>query len=316
MLRDVGIRVMTELQLSTHFLVGTNIEFGDLYVLHDSRIFGDRSINIFHARAVYVVMSLHADTIDRNAGILHLLHHIIYTVALGWVGSIIVVIDKESLWVCFTSILEGLGDELVAAELEGTALAIRTRFGLLPWHTTTVAIGNGLVDNIPSIYHIFITIYNRMDVFAQTSIENLLAHFLAFLVDKHPVAELVMPAKTMATQFDAIRTTEVGYLVCIFPVPLPFFRLQRNRFHIIFCRDTIKVFLDESNLCRISDVSHVHSYTDREIALIGVFVACWVDFLRATQRLSRSRSRAHEHRHGDNRDSDKFNLHSLFWVDK
>ena len=30
----------------------------------------------------------------------------------------VVVIDKESLWVCFTSILEGLGDELVAADIQ------------------------------------------------------------------------------------------------------------------------------------------------------------------------------------------------------
>ena len=55
---------------------------------------------------------------DRNACILHLLDHVVDTVTLCWICSIVVVVEKEGVWICLMSELESLCDELVAAELE------------------------------------------------------------------------------------------------------------------------------------------------------------------------------------------------------
>ena len=78
--------------MTSHLFVGANIELGDVNVLDKCGIFLDGSRDIVHRRSVDVVVTLHSDTVDRYAGVLHFLHHIIDALALSLVGCIVVII--------------------------------------------------------------------------------------------------------------------------------------------------------------------------------------------------------------------------------
>ena len=137
-------------------------------------------------------MSLHTNTMDGHTSVLHLLYHIINTVALARIALIIVVVEQQSIGISLVGKFESFGNKLVATEFIMTALAVG--IGSLSWTspstTKTTTVRDGLVHYIPCIDDIFITIYNRMDVFTQTLIEHLLLDVTTFLVSKHPIGEL------------------------------------------------------------------------------------------------------------------------------
>ena len=135
-------------------------------------------------------MTLHTDTVDGYTSVLHLLHHIINTLTLAFVYATVVVVEQQRIGIGLTGKLECLCNELVAAELEMTALTIRTRLLTRTSEAETTIVGHSLIHHIPSIDHILITVYHRMDVLAQTLIEHLFLDGLAFLVGKHPVGKL------------------------------------------------------------------------------------------------------------------------------
>ena len=284
-----------ELQLTTHFLVQTDVKLSDLNVLHQLRILLD---GLFHLRlvwAVRVVVALHADTSDWHTSCLHLLHHVVDTVALSRLESVIVVIDKNCIGVCLMCILKSLSDELVTTKSVSTALTIRVR---LLTETSGTSIRHGLVHNVPCIHHILIAVHHCVDVFAQTLIEHFLSHFLTILVSKHPVTELRVPAKAVSTHLDAVLATEVCNGISILPSPLTFSWVNRDRLHVVLSRNAVVVFLDDFHRLRVVDVAHVHCHTHGEVTLVSVLVTLVRVGVWIAPELSRSRQsqRCQKHR--------------------
>ena len=77
-----------EVEMSSHFLVGANVQLGDMDVLHYCRVFRQGGIYIFHTWAVDVVMPLHTDTVDGYTFFFHGLHHVVDAVALLGIGAL------------------------------------------------------------------------------------------------------------------------------------------------------------------------------------------------------------------------------------
>ena len=143
-------------------------------------------------REIDVIVSLHTDTVDGHTCILHLLHHIIDTLALTLIYTAVIVVDKNTCRISLTRKLECLCDKLITAELEMTALAIgagRNHLAINKFERTTI-ICHCLVYHIPSINHILIAVYYRVDMLTQTLVEHFLLYWLAFLIGKHPVSKL------------------------------------------------------------------------------------------------------------------------------
>ena len=88
-----GSTFAAELQATTHLFVNTDIELGDMDMFHDGLEQRDSRVKASLRRIIDIVVSLHTDTIDGHALILHLLYHIIYTVALVRINSAVVVIE-------------------------------------------------------------------------------------------------------------------------------------------------------------------------------------------------------------------------------
>ena len=107
-----------ELESATHFLIDTDVELSEMDMINEFGVLYDSCLDVLVARSVYVIVALHAYTVDRNTCILHLLHHVVDTVALCRICRIVVVVEKESVWVSLMCELKCLCDELVAAELE------------------------------------------------------------------------------------------------------------------------------------------------------------------------------------------------------
>ena len=137
-------------------------------------------------------MALHTDTVDGYTCILHFLHHIVDAFTLALVYTTIVVVEQQRIGIGLTGKLESLGNEFIATELEVTTLTIRTRCLTRTSETEagTTVVGHSLIHHIPSIDHILITVYHRMDVLAQTLIEHLFLDGFTILVSKHPVGKL------------------------------------------------------------------------------------------------------------------------------
>ena len=173
-----------EAQLTTTLCVCTQVELCDVYVLHYLLEAHDGLLQLSLVGEVDVVMPLHADTVDGHARILHLLHHIIDTLALTLVYTAVVVVDKDTCGISLTGKLEGLCDELITTELEVLALAIWVS------ESCKTVIGHCLVHYVPGIDYILIAVDDSVDMLAQTLVEHLLLHRLALLVGKHPVGKL------------------------------------------------------------------------------------------------------------------------------
>ena len=147
-------------------------------MLHYLFVEFDGSIHSFLSRTIYIIMSLHADTMDRHTGIFHLLHHGSNTFALHRVALVIVVIEQQSVGVCLMGIFESLGDELVTTELIHRTLTV----GIL----CLGVVSHRLVHHVPAVDKVLITADHCIDVLLHAGIEYLLvSHTLI-----HPFANL------------------------------------------------------------------------------------------------------------------------------
>ena len=261
-----------EAQLSAHLGVGANIQFRHVDVLHQLRILRDGSVDILLRGTVDVIMSLHTDAVDGYTLLLHLLHHIIYTVALARVTLVVVVIEQQRIGVGLMGKLEGLGDELVAAELPVAALAIGiTGNELAVDKAWTRIVFYRLVDDIPAVDDVLIAVHHRMDMLAQPLVEHLLLDGASLLVGEHPVAELRVPTQAVASQLDAVLAAIVSYTVGSTPVPHTLCRMHRYGLHIVLSRHTVEFTLDKRHLTVCRDVTLVYGYSDAEVVLVGIF---------------------------------------------
>ena len=188
--------VSAEPQLSTHLLIYADVQFRYVNVVHNLSIFANGSLHFFFRRAIDVVVSLHTYTVDGYTGSLHVLDHLVDAVALHGVTFVIVVIEQQRLGVSFACKLKSLANKLVVAAnlVEGT-LAQR----LVLCIRSSAAISNTLVEDIPAVHHILITVHHCMDMFAHTLVKNLFCYQIVFLVIEHPVAHLVMPHQGVST---------------------------------------------------------------------------------------------------------------------
>ena len=258
-----------ELQLSAHLLADTHIQFRDMNVIHQFRIFGDGSLQIFFRRTVNVIVPLHADTIDRHTCLLHLLHHIVDAVALARIGSIIIVVEELDSRIRLPGKLERFGNKLIAAQLIQLGFAIRIR---LLSATSKPAVRYGLIHHIPAIHHIRIALHHRMDIFLKTLVENFLAYRLAFLIGKHPVGKLRMPNQAVPAHLQPIGTAEVGNAVCSTPMPHILSRMDGRRLHLVFASHAVKLAEHHQLLFR-RQIPHIQGNTHLEIIPVCILQA-------------------------------------------
>ena len=260
-----------EHQLAAALVVHAQVELGDVDVLHQLLEADDGLLQLLLVGEVDVVVALHADAVDGHAGVLHLLHHIIYTLTLAVVHAAVVVVEQQGVGVGLTGKLESLGNELIAAELEVAALAVGAR--LLTATTApagTTIVGHGLVDHVPGIDHVLVAVHHGVDMVAQTLVEHLLLDGLALLVGEHPVGKLRVPAQAVAAHLDAVLAAEVGYLVGLLEVPHALLRVDLSRLPVVFSCDAVEILLDECNLSLIADIALVDCYADGEVVLVGI----------------------------------------------
>ena len=231
-----GSTVAAKGQLTTHLLVSADVELSDVDVVDHLLIKFQRLVDILLIGAVDVVMALHADAVDGHAGILHLLHHIIYTQALHRVALVVVVVEEQRIGGGGVGILEGLGNELIAAEFVHHRLAI----GILG----VGIVSHRLIHHIPGIDHVLIARDDGLDVVLHALVEYL---FRGVVVG-HPAAYLRVPHQTVATQFDAVLTGKVGNAVSPLPVELSLPGLCRLGLHVVLGSHAAELFLDQSLL--------------------------------------------------------------------
>ena len=204
-------------------------------------------------------MSLHTDTVDGHALVLHLLHHIIDTVALVGVYRAVVVIEQQGIGVGLAGKLESFLNELVAAELIHSTLAIRVG--------SVGIVLDSLVHHVPTVDDVLIAGNDGLDVLLHTLVE----HLLRGVVAKHPAAYLRMPHQAVATQFDTILAGEVGNAVSILPVKLSFPWFGRFWFHVVLSRDRVELLSDEILLLCVRHITLVDGDANHEVVLVGVF---------------------------------------------
>ena len=163
-LTDVAA-VTTEIELSSHLLIGTNIQLSNMDMFHYRRIFRQGSIYIFHARTIDIVMSLHANAINGHTFFLHGFHHIIDAIAFFRISSIIVIVEKEYIRVGLTGINKGFLNKLVTGNLIKRGIAIRTWvFSHASSATLPATIGDCFIHNVPRIYHVFVAFHDSCNV--------------------------------------------------------------------------------------------------------------------------------------------------------
>ena len=104
----------TESELSTHFLIHTDIELCYMDMLYDGLVKSNGIVHLFLCRTIYIIVSLHSDTVDRNTSIFHLLYHIEDAFALHGVAFVVIVVEEQCLRIGLTCKLESLCDKLIA----------------------------------------------------------------------------------------------------------------------------------------------------------------------------------------------------------
>ena len=122
--------------------------------------------------------------------VLHLLHHIVYTVALGRVCSVIVVVEQLCVRVSLMRPFEDFGYKLLSTEVHMFCLAVWAWLLFHPGHAPSVPVGDGLIQHIPRIHDILISAYDCQYMLAQAFVEDLFLDRLPLLVGEHPVGEL------------------------------------------------------------------------------------------------------------------------------
>ena len=217
-------------------------------------------------------MALHADAMDGHTLVQHLLHHVIDAIALSRVTLVIVIIEQQCVGVGLMGIFESLGDKLVATQLVVARLTIRiARLPLAVHHTSAGIVADGFVHHVPAVYHVLIAVHHRMDMFAQTLVENLLLDGTSFLVLKHPVGKLRVPAQAVSAQLDAVLTAEIGNLVCLLKIPDALLGMEHTGFHVVLSSDAVKLTQCQRLLVLIGHITLVQGDAYHKIVLIGIF---------------------------------------------
>ena len=273
-----GLSLATrEHQLTAALVVHTEVEFGNVDMLYQLLEADDGLLQLILIGEVDVVVALHADTVDGYASVLHLLHHIIDTLALAVVNAAVVVVEQQGVGVGLTCKLESLGNELIATELEVTALTIWAWLLTRASETEAAAtvVGHCLVHHVPGIDHVLVAVYHGEDVLTKTLVEHFLLHGLSLLVGK-----LRVPAQAMAAHLDTVLTAEVGNLVGTLEVPDTLLRMNLTGLPVVLSRYAVELLLHESFLSLVADVALVKCNTNGEILFVGIFqtyVSPWVD---------------------------------------
>ena len=181
-----------EHQLTTALGIGTQIQLCNMDSVYNLAETVDSLLQLLLIREVDVIVTLHADTIDGHTSLLHLLHHIIYTLTFALVNTAVVVVHQHTCWVGLACKLKSLSNKLIATKLKMTALTIRAgrnhlTINKLEW---TTVVGHSLVYYVPGINHILIAVNHGVDMLAQTLVEYFFLYGLTLLVGKHPVGKL------------------------------------------------------------------------------------------------------------------------------
>ena len=261
--RNLHFGLFLEIEVTAHVRVGSHVQFGDVYHVHQFGVLSDGLVHLLQIVPMYVIVPLHADSVDGNASFLHLLYHIIYIVALVGDDGVVVVVEKQGFGVGLAGKLEGLGNELVTAEFVQSRITIGVG----------TAVGNGLVHHIPAIDHVLVAVHHGVYVFPHALIENLLTNGVALVVGEHPVAELVMPYQAVAAHLYLVLTAEVGNAVCPFPCIDTLARMCAGGFHGILCRHAVELLADQCALHFVCHVAQVYCHAYVEILPIGFFQA-------------------------------------------
>ena len=263
---DLG-SALTEAEAAAHVLVDPDVQLGEVDVLDDGGIELDGVVHLFHGRAIDIVVGLHADAVDGNAGVLHALDEVVDALALGGLGVIVVVVEQEGVRVRLVGILEGLVDELLTGDLVHRGVAELGPAGI------DRAVGHGLIDHVPAVHDILVAVHDGLDVVLHVGIELLLGKEVAFLVLVHPGADLAVPHEGVAAHLDAVLAAEVRDLVGVLPVELALAGLGGLGFHRVLGGDAVEFAEDDLHLVGFRDVAVVHGDTDLEVVLVGVLQA-------------------------------------------
>ncbi len=219
-------------------------------------------------------MSLHANTMNRNTLFLQVLHHVVDAFTLARVALIIIVVEEQSLRISLMCKLKSIADESIfSAKFLNTVLIVNRlterRLSRTTTESRTLLIGHSLIDDIPAVNDVLISIYNGSNMILETSEEDLFLNKVTLLVIEHPVSTLAMPQEVVTTHLDAILTAEIGDRVSPTPSPLTFCRVSFDWFHSIFASYTVVLF--EYELLLIwSQVTDIERYTYLEVVLVCV----------------------------------------------
>ena len=162
------------------------------------------------------------------------------------------------------SIFECLVDEFLTCDL------IHRRVAEFRLAGPYGAVSYCLINDIPCINDVFVTVYDCLDVMFHVGIELLLGKQVTFFVLIDPGTYLRVPHKAVATQLDAVLAAEVGNLVGILPVEFTFTRFSRLGFHVVLSSDAVELPLDESDLLRGRNVPLIYSHSNHEVVFVSV----------------------------------------------
>ena len=236
-------------------------------VLYDSLVQIDGVVNLLLGRREDVVVSLHSKSVNRNACGLHPLEEFEDTLCLSGLCIVVVVVEQEGVGVCLVGILECLVDEFLTGNLEHRRLT----HGRLAGTYRTVC--NRLVNYVPGVNYVLVTVYYSLDVALHPLVEFLLGKEVSFLVLIDPRSNLGMPHKAMAAELDTVLTAEVCDLVGILPGVLTSPGLGHDRLHVVLSGDAVELLLKQRYLLRSGDIPLIDCNANHEIVLVGVLEA-------------------------------------------
>ena len=116
-------------------------------------------------------MALHADAGDRGALRLELLDHIVDVGPLRRGPGAVVIIEQTGVGISLVGPNERVLDELVAAELVSLRLAER----ILVRSIRVVCVAHGLIDDVPAVDDVLVTVDHGEDMGLERIVELLLA---------------------------------------------------------------------------------------------------------------------------------------------
>ena len=126
-----------------------------------------------------------------------------------------------------------------------------------------------LIDHVPTIDDILVTVDDSVDMIAETLVEYFLLDELSLLVVHHPVGKLAMPHEAMSTHRNVMTAAPVGYTVGSFPFPDTFSRMKLARFHRVFTSHAIVIGEGQLLFC-FGEVAGIQCYAYLEVIFIGI----------------------------------------------